>query len=90
MDMIMDVIESNCYHACMHTMRTLYARDADAICTRHDIRPPGGATLGGLREMQRSYWPCTVAAQERARAAETDAGHGVIYETPFSVQVRLK
>ena len=51
----MDVIESNYNHACMHTMRTLYARDADAICTRHEIRPRGGATLGlgGLREMQR-------------------------------------
>ena len=53
MDVIMDVIESNYNHACMHTMRTLYARDADAICTRHEIRPRGGATLGGLREMQR-------------------------------------
>ena len=53
MDVIMDVIESNYNHARMRAMRTLYARDADAICARHEIRPPGGATLGGLREMQR-------------------------------------
>ena len=54
MDVIMDVIESNYNHARMRAMRTLYARDADAICARHEIRPPGGATLGGLREMQRA------------------------------------
>ena len=53
MDVIMDVIESNYNHARMRAMRTLYARAADAICARHEIRPPGGATLGGLREMQR-------------------------------------
>ena len=52
MDVIMDVIESNYNHARMRAMRTLYARAADAICARHEIRPPGGATLGGLREMQ--------------------------------------
>ena len=53
MDVIMDVIESNYNHARMRAMRTLYARAADAICARHEIRPPGGATLGGLREMRR-------------------------------------
>ena len=67
MDVIMDVIESNYNHACMHTMRTLYARDADAICTRHEIRPRGGATLGGLREMQRGLGWLIV---ERCRAVE--------------------
>ena len=54
MDVMMDVVESNYNHARMRAMRTLYARDANAICARHENRPPGGATLGGLREMQRT------------------------------------
>ena len=64
MDVIMDVIESNYNHARMRAMRTLYARAADAICARHEIRPPGGATLGGLREMRR------VGASRVVRRAE--------------------
>ena len=63
MDVIMDLIESNCHYARMRAMRTLYARDADAICARDEIRPSGGATLGGLREMQRRRTDCGQASR---------------------------
>ena len=59
--MITNLIESTCYHVRMRAMRTLYARDANVICARHEIRPRGPwrpATLGGLREMQRLRSAC--------------------------------
>ena len=72
MDAILDVIESNYQHARMRAMRTLYARDADATCARHEIsraawRP---ATLGGLTEPECGAVPSIVTLYAQRRGYE--------------------